>query len=85
MMSHISENEGGDNGGGELGTSVDNIASYPSLMLKKALKRNNVMTVDKKVFKQIGSMVEDDIITSFNLKAPCLISCGKKHLLVSKK
>lgn len=65
-------------------TSVGNIASYPNVMLKTALKRNNFLTVDVKEYKNIKNMTETDIITKYSLKTPCLINSGKNFLLVSE-
>jgi hypothetical protein len=72
-----------DSGGEVPSTSVANIASYPQ-MLKKALKRNNTLCVNQITFDKIKNMKEQDILKEFNLKTPCLISCDKKHILVSK-
>jgi len=65
-------------------SSVGNIASYPSVMLKTAIQRKNIMSVDSKTFKNIKNMSEDDIVNTYKMKTPFLISSGKKHLLVSK-
>lgn len=63
-------------------TSVANLATYPK-MLKKALTRNNTLSVNLITFDKIKNMKEQDILKEFNLKTPCLISCDKKHILVS--
>lgn len=63
-------------------TSVANITSYPQ-MLKKALTRKNTLLVNQITFDKIKNMKEQDILKEFNLKTPCLISCDKKHILVS--
>lgn len=75
----IKEEEGA---GESPSTSVANLATYPK-MLKKALERNNTLSVNLITFDKIKNMKEQDILKEFNLKTPCLISCDKKHILVS--
>jgi hypothetical protein len=74
-MSNINEEEAT--------TSVGNVETYPNVMLKTALKRNNFLSVGEQEYKAIKSMSETDIVSKYNLKTPCLINNGKNFLLVS--
>lgn len=83
-MSIKKENEsGGEVSGDNTPTnSVNDIASYSS-MLKKAIKRKNVKEVSEFNYNKIKDS-DIDFKKEYNITLPCIFKCNDKYLLVSK-